>query len=50
MAPLLAYVMMILLLVGITLSAVFERHFSEVLAFAGTVISVITGYYFSKKD
>lgn len=50
MAPVLAYVMMILLLLGIALAAIFERHFSEVLAFAGTIIGVITGYYFSKKD
>lgn len=50
MAPLLAYMMMVLLLLGITFAATFERHFSEVLAFAGTVIGAITGYYFSKKE
>ncbi|UMR31595.1 hypothetical protein MJ904_05090 [Massilia sp. MB5] len=49
MAPILAYVVVVLLLMGIALSAIFDRHFSEILAFAGTVIGAITGYYFSKQ-
>lgn len=50
MAPILAYVLAMLLLVGIAVSAYTDRHFSEVLAFAGTVIGAITGYYFSRSQ
>ena len=48
MAPILAYVMVMFLLIGIAVAAYTDSHFSEVLAFAGTVIGAITGYYFSR--
>jgi hypothetical protein len=48
MAPVLAYVVVVLLLIGIAVSAAFDRHFSEILAFAGTVIGAITGHYFAR--
>ncbi len=50
MAPILAYVMVMLLLMGIAVSSYTDKHFSEVLAFAGTVIGAITGYYFSRSQ
>lgn len=49
MTPVLAYVVVVMLLSGIGLAATFDRHFSEILAFAGTVIGAITGHYFSKQ-
>lgn len=50
MAPILAYAMVMLLLFGIAISAYTDKHFSEILAFSGTVIGAITGFYFSRSQ
>lgn len=50
MAPILAYLMVMFLLMGIAISAYTDTHFSEILAFAGTVIGAITGHYFSRAN
>ncbi|QBE66345.1 molecular chaperone DnaJ [Pseudoduganella lutea] len=50
MAPILAYSMVILLLIAIGLAAYTNKHLSEILAFAGTVIGAITGHYFSRSE
>jgi hypothetical protein len=48
-APLLALFVVILLLAGVAVSAVVDRHFTEILAFAAGTIGTILGFYFSGK-
>lgn len=48
-APLLALFVVILLLAGVAIAAVVDRHFSEILAFAAGTIGTILGFYFSGK-
>ena len=46
--PVLAMVIILCLLFGIYLSAIFQSSFfSEILAFSGTLLGSIVGYYFS---
>jgi len=51
MPAILGFTVVILLMLGVYLSAIFKSpYFTEILAFSGTLIGTVLGFYYSERS